>query len=115
MHAIIIVVLILAILLVIFTLQNSFEVSITVFLWEINDAPMVLVLICCVVLGYLIAALYFYPHTWKLKKDYKKAVKTIMKLEKKTGSYQEPEKTGPEGIELDRDTKDNDDNSFFKE
>lgn len=114
MHAVIIVVLILAILLVIFTLQNSFEISITVFFWEINSAPLVLVLLCCVVLGYLIAALYFYPHTWKLKKDYKRAVKTIMKLEKKTESYQKPEKTGPEGIELDTDTDDND-QSFFKE
>ena len=115
MHAVIIVVLILAILLVIFTLQNSFEVSITVFFWEINNAPLVLVLICCVVLGYLIAVLYFYPHTWKLKKDYKKAVKTIMKLEKKTESYRKPEQTGPEGIDLDTDTEENEDQSFFRE
>jgi lipopolysaccharide assembly protein A len=117
MHAIIIVVLILAILLVIFTLQNSFEVSINVFFWEINNAPLVLVLLCCILLGYLIAAIYFYPNNWKLKRDYKKAVKTILRLEKRTDSSEQtekPEKTGPEGIEMDKEDEDGD-KSFFRE
>ena len=117
MHALIIIVLILSVLLVIFTLQNSFEITISVFFWEISNAPFVLVLLGCVVLGYIIAAIYFYPNSWKIKSDYKKALKTIKKLENKLESYGEadnPDKTGPEGIELNVDP-DEKDQSFFRE
>jgi uncharacterized integral membrane protein len=118
MHAVIIVLLILAILLVIFTLQNSFEISISLFFWEISNAPLVLVLLSCIVLGYIIASLYFYPRIWNLKKEHKKAVKFGKKLEKKieldqqVGTATSP---GPEGIEMEPDKDESDDKSFFKE
>ncbi|MBW6533665.1 MAG: LapA family protein [Mariniphaga sp.] len=113
MSAVIIILLILAILLVIFTLQNSFEISISVFFWEIADVPLVLLILCCILLGYILAAVYFYPRIWKLKREYKQAVKSSKKLEEKLES-QELEKPGPEGIELEIDDEDND-NGFFKE
>ncbi|HDR50972.1 MAG TPA: DUF1049 domain-containing protein, partial [Mariniphaga anaerophila] len=83
MSAFIIILLILAILLVIFTLQNSFEISISVFFWEISNVPLVLLILCCVLLGYIIASVYFYPRVWKLKRDYKHALKSGKKLEEK--------------------------------
>ena len=51
MSAAIIILLILAILLVIFTLQNSFEITIHLFFWKLPDVPLVLLILCCVLLG----------------------------------------------------------------
>lgn len=111
MHAVIIIILILAILLVIFTLQNAFGITISVFFWKIDDAPLVLVLLCCILLGYLMGAIYFYPRIFKLKKDYKKALKSEKELEEE----REPgKKAGPEGIELEIDDKETD-KGFFRE
>ncbi|HKI88458.1 MAG TPA: LapA family protein [Draconibacterium sp.] len=115
MQAVIIFVLILAVLLVIFTLQNSVEISISVFFWKISDAPLVLVLICCIVIGYIIAAIYFYPRIWKLKKEYKQMIKFNHEL-KELHDLNHPkseEETNPEGIELDDDEEKED--SFFKD
>ncbi|NLO03696.1 MAG: LapA family protein [Bacteroidales bacterium] len=114
MHAVIIIVLILAILLVIFTLQNSFEVTINVFFWEISNAPLVLVLIVCLVLGYLLASIYFYPQIWRLSKENKRFSKLNKNLEKQLGTDETEDDTGPEGIELDVET-DDEDKSFFRE
>jgi lipopolysaccharide assembly protein A len=112
MSAVIIILLILAILLVIFTLQNSFEISISFFLWEIPNVPLVLLILSCVLLGYIIASVYFYPRVWKLKRDYRNAVKSGKKLEEKL-EVQATEKPGPEGIELEID--DDNEKGFFKE
>jgi uncharacterized integral membrane protein len=113
MHAVIIIVLILAILLVIFTLQNSFEVTINVFFWEISNAPLVLVLIVCLALGYMLAFAYFYPQIWRLSRENKKVTKQNIKLEEQLVTEQEDE-ADPEGIELDVDNED-EDKSFFRE
>ena len=118
MHAVIIIMLILAILLVIFTLQNTMMISISLFFWKIDNAPLVLVLLSCLVLGYIIASIYFFPRIWQLKKDYKKVVKFNKKLEKKIELDQEfgtSPKPGPEGIELNPDNEEDDDKSFFRE
>ncbi len=104
MSTVIIILLILAILLVIFTLQNSFVISITAFFWEIPNVPLVLLILCCVLLGYIIASVYFYPRVWKLKRDYKQAVKELE-------SKKVYEKPGPEGIELE--INENEDSGFF--
>ncbi len=81
MHAVIIIILILAVLLVIFTLQNSMDITINVFFWEIKEAPLALVLIGCIVIGYILALIYLYPRIWKLKKENKKLAKLNSKLE----------------------------------
>jgi len=117
MSAVIIIILILAILLVIFTLQNSFEITITAFFWEIPNAPLVLVLLSCILLGYIISALYFYPRIWKLKKENKKQNKSTEKLKKELEQEKkavEIEKTDPEGIELDVNEEE-EDGTFFRE
>jgi len=117
MSAVIIIILILAILLVIFTLQNSFEITITAFFWEIPNAPLVLVLLSCILLGYIISALYFYPRIWKLKKENKKQNKSTEKLKKELEQEKkavEIENTDPEGIELDVNEEE-EDGTFFRE
>ncbi len=114
MSVTIIIMLILAILVVIFTLQNSFEVSITVFMWEIQNAPMVLVLLVCILLGYLLASIYFYPRVWGLEKKLRRSTKTEQKLENELIELRRSQENHPEGIELDVDD-DNEENRFFKE
>ncbi|MDB4583582.1 lipopolysaccharide assembly protein LapA domain-containing protein [Draconibacterium sp.] len=113
MQVIIILLIILAVLLVIFTLQNSMEITLNVFLWEITNAPLVLVLVSCVVLGYILASVYFYPKLWKIKKEYKQLIKfnkELKELHDLNHPFDEEEKN-PEGIELD----DDDSSSFFKD
>ena len=115
MSVTIILMLVLAILLVIFTLQNSFEVSINVFLWEIQNAPMVLVLLICILLGYLVGAIYFYPRTWKLEKRLRRLTGTEKKMEAELIELRRKNHPGPEGIELDIDDQEEENKGFFGE
>lgn len=115
MSVTIIVMLVLAILLVIFTLQNSFEITISVFMWEIQNAPMVLVLLVCILLGYLLAAIYYAPRTWNLEKKLRRSVKTEQRLENELVEIRRRQESHPEGIELDVDEEDDDSKRFFRE
>lgn len=54
-----VVVLLLAVLLVIFTLQNQEKVSLRLFFWTISDIPVVLLIMVALLLGYLIPWLAF--------------------------------------------------------
>ena len=83
MQALIIIFLILAVLLVIFTLQNSVGISITLFFWEITDAPLVLVLLVCILSGYLLSTIYFTPKIWRLKRE----VNQLKKIKAGVGSH----------------------------
>jgi len=116
MQAVLILFLILAVLLVIFTLQNQMEVGIQLLFWEIKDVPLVLLIIACLVIGYVLAAIYFYPRLWKTKRELKKLLRFNKEL-KQLHDLDHPKKektedvTDPEGIEFDDD---DDDSSFFK-
>lgn len=115
MSAIIVFILILAVLLIIFTLQNSSEITIQVFFWEIANAPLVLVLMVCIVIGFVISAIYFYPRLWKLKSENKKMFKQNKKyqeLEENHDVKSETEEDHPEGISMEDD---DDSYSFFKD
>lgn len=115
MQAVIILLLVLAVLLVIFTLQNQLAITIHLFFWEISDAPLVLVLLACLLMGYIVASIYFYPRLWKVKKEYKKMLRFNKEL-KELHDMEHPttEATSdPEGIPFDDD--DNNDDSFFKD
>lgn len=115
MSVTIIIMLILAILLVIFTLQNSFEVSINVFIWEIQNAPMVLVLLICILLGYLLAAIYFYRRVWKLEHRLRRLTGTEKKMEAELIELRRKNQPGPEGIEMDVDNEEEEKKGFFRE
>lgn len=118
MQVVLIIILVLAVLLVIFTLQNSMEITINIFFWEIANAPLVLVLIGCIIIGYLVALIYFYPRIWKLKKEYNQLIKFNSELKElhdlnhKKEVTENEEETDPEGIEMDDE---DDDDSFFKD
>jgi putative membrane protein len=118
MQVIIIIILILAVLLVIFTLQNSVAITLNIFFWKINDAPLVLVLLSCVLLGYILASIYFYPRLWKIKSEYRQLIKFNKELKElhnmnhpEVNKSKHKENIDPEGIELDEDDED----SFFKD
>jgi len=121
MPVVLIIILLFAILLVIFTLQNSTEITLDIFFWQITDAPLVLVLLGCVTMGFLLAMIYYYPKLWKVRREYNHLIKfnkelkelheLDIKKEKRDPDITE-EVTDPEGIELDDD---DDKNSFFKD
>jgi len=71
MQAVIIFSLIIAVLLVIFTLQNATEISVNFFFWEIANVPVVLVVIGCIIIGYLLATIYYHQLVWKLRRELK--------------------------------------------
>ncbi len=119
MQILIVIILVIAVLLVIFTLQNSIEVSIQLFFWEIANAPLVLVLLSCLALGYLVALIYFYPRFWKLKREYNQMIKFNAELNE-LHSMNHPGKKrdnaarvveNPEGDEMAGE----DDTSFFND
>ncbi len=60
---------IIVVLLVVFTLQNATEISVNVFFWEIASVPVVLVIIGSIIIGYLLAVIYYYPLVWRLKRE----------------------------------------------
>ncbi|NOY95697.1 MAG: LapA family protein [Chlorobi bacterium] len=114
MSVLIIFILALAVLLVIFTLQNPMTVSINIFFWEIPNAPLVLVLMCCLVLGYIVALIYFYPRLWKVKRQYahtKKSLIELQQLYKANGQEGTGGNVDAEGVELGGQ----DGNSFFND
>ena len=115
MHFVFIIIIILAVLLVIFTLQNSMDITLNIFLWEIANAPLVLVLIGCIIIGYFIAAIYFYPKLWKTKRELKQLSKSNKELKELHRLDDEKEvsedETNPEGIEMD----DDEGGSFFND
>ncbi|TDN99041.1 lipopolysaccharide assembly LapA domain-containing protein [Sunxiuqinia elliptica] len=110
MSAGIIFLLILALLLVIFTLQNPTTVDLHVFFWNIHEVSLVLALIICLILGVVLALLLSYPKIWKLKGQLKETQKRLTKLEEQNSEALE--KPHAEGVEI---TDGQDDPSFFKD
>lgn len=109
-------VLILAIFLVIFTLQNSSSVSITLFLWPI-EVPVVLLILVCLLVGYLLPHFSYIPRIWNLKSELMRTRKEKERLEEATFRPHK-EKPHPEGItfeEMDGDEdSDEDDDTPHK-
>ena len=109
MSAGIIILLILALLLVIFTLQNTALITLKIFFWEVTDVPLVLALIICLIAGFLVAYFILYPKVWKLKSQLKALQKQV---DSPIVTVPEPKTpTSSEGIEMTGDT----DESFFKD
>lgn len=106
----IILLLILALLLVIFTLQNTVLISLKIFFWEVTDVPLVLTLIICIIAGAILAFALTYPKIWKLKGQLKETQKRLTKLEEQNSEALESPHA--EGVEI---TDGQDDPSFFKD
>jgi len=88
MQAVIIFLLFIAVLLVIFTLQNATEISVNIFFWEISNVPVVLVIIGCIIIGYLLTAIYYYPLVWKLKRELKQLTATSLQEEEEDYNFE---------------------------
>jgi len=102
-----VIILILAILLVIFTLQNQEKVSLKVFFWTINSIPVALLLVITVLLGYLVPYLLLIPRIWKLKRELVSARKEKKELEEaQEQPVRESRKTDPEGVAFDEEEED---------
>ena len=91
--------LLLAIFLVIFTLQNSASVAIRVFLWNVN-VPVVVLILVCLLVGYLLPHFSYIPKIWKLKSELSRTRKEKEELEKSTET-QVRKKPDPKGIAFD--------------
>lgn len=106
MSALLIFGLILAILVVIFTLQNTVEITINLFFWEVQNAPLALVILCCIALGYFVAVIYLYPKVWNLRSENKKLTKANSVLDEKLSTIQarlkSEEDDNPLGMKMGR-------------
>ncbi len=94
--------LLLAALLVIFTLQNREKVSVKLFFWNLNNIPLPLLIIVCLLLGATIP--YF---SWMVRK-WRRKFRSPVKEEDETASSEsgqpynpERKKPDPEGIVFD--------------
>lgn len=100
-----IIILILALLLVIFTLQNTALISLKIFFWQLTDVPLVLALIVCLIAGFLIAFFLYSPKIWRLKARVREQQKL---LNRNPGAHPVPD-AGEDDIEITGDPG----NSFF--
>ena len=117
-----ILILLMAAVLVVFTLQNQALVSIKIFFWTIRDIPIPLLIVLCLLLGYLIPYVSLISRIWKLKRELKLTRKENEELQ---SEHQEKEpspkvKPDPEGIAFgDDDTvsprRKNVSDRFFRE
>ena len=108
MSAGIIIILLLALLLVIFTLQNTVLISVNLLFWRLTEVPLVLALIICLIIGLLIAVLFYSPKIWKLKSRIKEQQKLLDKLQTRPAA--DPRKEEDEDTEITGDSGKN----FFK-
>lgn len=98
--------LVLAVLLVIFTLQNQDKVSVKLFFWTIQGIPVALLIILCLLIGYLIPLFSFIPRIWRLKRELRQSHAEIEELESRVEADEdllEEKRRDPEGILLEDD------------
>ena len=92
-------ILVLAIFLVIFTLQNSESVSLRLFFWDVS-IPLVLLILVCLLLGYLLPHFSYLPRIWRLKSELTRTRKEKEKLEEDSTASQH-RKPDPEGLSFE--------------
>ncbi len=91
-----------AVLLVVFTLQNQEKVGVRLFFWNVKNIPLALLIIICLLLGYLIPYISLLSRVWRLKKELKQTREEVDELrEGLEEARASGEKPDPEGIELD--------------
>gem|GEM_PF-1074226 len=78
----VVVFLILAALLVIFTVQNQILLNIKFFNWEIIDVPVSYVLLFGLIFGFLLAMMMQLPTILKLRRELRKVIREIESSEK---------------------------------
>lgn len=105
----VIVFLILAVLLTIFTFQNQLVINIRFFQWEIVDVPLVVVLLSGLIFGFLLAMMMQLPRIIHLKRELKKVVRELEKSEEIVADKDED--VDSEGVSMGSDYE----GGFFNE
>jgi uncharacterized integral membrane protein len=105
----VIVFLILAVLLTIFTFQNQLVINIRFFHWEIVDVPLVVVLLSGLIFGFLLAMMMQLPRIIHLKRELKKVVRELEKSEEIVADKDED--VDSEGVSMGSDYE----GGFFNE
>ncbi|MEI8115030.1 MAG: LapA family protein [Bacteroidia bacterium] len=100
---------ILAVLLVIFTVQNQILMNIKFFHWEITDVPVVYILLSGLIFGFLLASMMQLPRIIKLKRELKKVVNELKKSEEIVATKDET--VDSEGVSMGSEYK----GGFFNE
>lgn len=92
---------IIAVLLVIFTIQNPIQVSLKFLSWELNNVSLVFVLLGALIFGFFMAQILQMPRIFKLKRALKKALRD---LENSKNQVSEPDKKDlSEGVSMGDD------------
>lgn len=99
---------ILAVLLVIFTIQNELLIDIRFFKWVMKDVPLVMVLIAGLIFGFLLAMMMQLPRIMRLKRQLKEV---INELENDNAVADKDDDITSEGIRMGNDYK----GGFFNE
>jgi len=103
-----VIILILAVLLVIFTLQNQEKVSLKLFFWTVDNIPVALLIIICLLLGYLIPYILLVPRIWKLKSELSQSKKENEELQEASQELKsEKPESDPEGLAFDDEDEQN--------
>ena len=100
---------ILAVLLVIFTIQNRLLINLRFLDWEIKDVPLFAVLISGLIFGYLLALMLHLPRIIKLRRELKKVVRELEKSEEIVAD--KDEEVTSEGVSMGKDYE----GGFFNE
>jgi len=92
----IILILLLALVLVIFTLQNTVLISLNFLFWNVEDVSLVLTLLIFLICGIIISILMYAPKIWKLNSKIKEQKKKITFLSEKIEDYKNGTDKGPD-------------------
>jgi uncharacterized integral membrane protein len=101
--------LILTVLLVIFTVQNQLLLNIKFIHWEMEDVPVVYVLLFGLIFGFLLSMMIQLPTIMRLRRDLKKVIREIENSEKIEPVKEE--ESGSEDVSMGSDYK----GGFFNE
>ena len=99
---------ILAVLLIIFTIQNEILITVKFFKWEMTEVPLVMVLVAGLIFGFLLALMMQLPRIMHLKKQLKEV---INELENDNVVADKDDDITAEGIKMGSDYK----GGFFNE
>ncbi len=101
--------LLLAALLVIFTFQNQIVLDIKILKWELKDVPVVYLVLFGLIFGFLLSMITQLPTILRLRRELRKMMRELEESEQI-----EPisdEEVGPEGVSMGKDYK----GGFFNE
>ncbi len=101
--------LILLVLIMVFTFQNYVVINIKFIVWEIQNVPLVVVLLAGLVFGFLLASIMQLPRIMKLKRELKRVVRELEKTEEIVASKDED--LTDEGVSMGSDYQ----GGFFSE